>query len=94
MANMHHQPDGGGGNNTVAMLGGTPIQISGITGSVIMKQEPHEGGGGTISLTPVSLSGGGQVREGARARARWWGCMGGLRIRLTFDRLRIQKIRI
>jgi hypothetical protein len=27
-----------------------------------MKQEPHEGGGGTISLTPVSINSNGQVR--------------------------------
>jgi hypothetical protein len=63
VANMQQQ-DGGGG--VVTMLGGgggTPIQISGVTGSVIMKQEPHESGGGTISLTPVSLSGSGQVSE-------------------------------
>jgi hypothetical protein len=42
--------------------GGTPLHISGLTGSVIMKQEPHEGGGGTISLTPVSINSNGQVR--------------------------------
>ena len=52
---------GGDGGTTVQMLsGGTPIQISGVTGSVIMKQEPSEAGGG-ISLTPVSISNNGQV---------------------------------
>ena len=59
VANIQQQ--GGDGGTTVQMLtGGTPIQISGVTGSVIMKQEPSEAGGG-ISLTPVSISNNGQV---------------------------------
>jgi hypothetical protein len=44
----------------LSTAGGTPIQIAGVTGSMIMKQEPSEAGGG-ISLTPVSISGNGQV---------------------------------
>jgi len=52
----------GEGGGTVTMLGsGTPIHLSGMTGSVIMAQEPRGGGGGTISLTPVSINSSGQV---------------------------------